>query len=169
MRGRKPTPTALKEIRGNPGHRPPNKNEPELPAASISAEPPAAMNDGARAVWHEYIGALTTSRILTKGDLPVFVAFCNYYAEYLEYAERVDLEKPFMIVPRRDKTGKPIPNSFYTEWHPARIMRDAAMLKYTALASDLGLNPSARSRVHKDNSPAGSEQTAEQIRARLRA
>lgn len=169
MRGRKPTPTALKEIKGNPGHRPLNKSEPELPVASVSAEPPGTMNAAARAVWHEHIAKLTVARVLTDGDLPVFVAFCNYYAEYLKYEERVELDGPFMIVPKRDKDGKPIPGAFYTEWHPARIMRDSAYSKYRELASDLGLTPSSRSRVQKDNSPAGSERTADEIRARLRA
>ena len=28
-RGRKPTPTAIKELEGNPGHRPLNKHEPK--------------------------------------------------------------------------------------------------------------------------------------------
>ena len=37
MRGRKPTPTDLKVLRGNPGHRPLNVDEPQLPAVQAES------------------------------------------------------------------------------------------------------------------------------------
>ena len=47
MRGRKPVPTRLKVIRGNPGKRALNKNEPQ-PAGEL-ADPPDWMSESQKA------------------------------------------------------------------------------------------------------------------------
>src|SRR6185312_2686519 len=54
MRGRKPKPSALKLLAGNPGKRALNKREPR-PRREIPS-PPAHLSDGARTAW----GALST-------------------------------------------------------------------------------------------------------------
>ena len=41
MRGRKPTPTTLKRLRGNPGRRPLPKDEAEPPVSERVPRPPA--------------------------------------------------------------------------------------------------------------------------------
>ena len=47
--GRKPTPTTLKELKGNPGRRPLNEAEPK-PAARLPS-PPAHLSRSARREW----------------------------------------------------------------------------------------------------------------------
>jgi len=49
MRGRRPKPTRLKMLTGNPGKRPLNPNEPR-PEATIP-DAPAELSAGARAEW----------------------------------------------------------------------------------------------------------------------
>ncbi len=50
MRGRKPVPTYLKVIRGNPGKRPLNENEP-VPDGAL-ADPPEWMSESQKAGWN---------------------------------------------------------------------------------------------------------------------
>lgn len=168
MRGRPPVPTALREIRGNTGHRPANAEEPDIPVARPSIQPPAHLTDTARAKWFELIDTLTASRLLTVADIGIFSSYCLYYAEHAEYAERVASEGPYVIIQKKDKDGKPIQGVVYTEWNPARIMRDSAWEKMRKAANDLGLTPSARSRVKKDGSKEEGK-TANELRAILRA
>ena len=51
MRGRKPTPTDIKVLRGNPGHRPLNADEPQLPTvqADVFDTPPVELTGDAAA------------------------------------------------------------------------------------------------------------------------
>ncbi len=150
MRGRQPTPTALKLIKGNPGHRPLNENEPEFPLAELSAQPPASMNDAARAIWHEHVGTLTTSRVLTSADLPIFAAFCNYYAAYLRNTALADESEGVLgVASRYDRRAR---QSF------------DCMLR---CARELGMSPASRTRLSVH--PANPREGIDAIRARLRA
>ena len=64
-RGRKPKPTYLKMVTGNPGKRPLNDQEPEA-AGSLGA-PPAGWKPGAVELWHEVV-ACAPEGVLTKSD-----------------------------------------------------------------------------------------------------
>jgi hypothetical protein len=63
--GKKQTPTPLKMIRGNPGKRPLNKNEPE-PAGPLG-DPPASWTGEQCAIWHEVVNAAPAG-VLTGSD-----------------------------------------------------------------------------------------------------
>ena len=127
------------------------------------------MDDEARAEWHRLIDTLTTSRVLTHGDIAIFIAYCNYWSEYVRYDEMIKkMGTPFVIIQKKNAKGQDIPGAIYTEWHPARIMREAAYANWRAAAIELGLTPSSRSRVKQDNSGSKAD-TIDAIRARLRA
>ena len=168
MRGRPPVPTALKLVRGNPGKRALNDQEPEIPVADASIKPPEHLNEIARREWVRMAHTLVTSRVLTEGDLAVFEAYCVYYAEFVHYSLEMRDTKPYAIIRKLDKNGKEIPNAFYIEWHPARTMRDAAWNNYLKAAAQLGLTPSARSRVRKEIEDFGVHDRTS-LRARLRS
>jgi P27 family predicted phage terminase small subunit len=145
-----------------------NADEPELAVCSPVAEPPEHMSDEAKAEWYRMLGPLTAARVVTDGDIAMFASYCDYWAEYCFYAKKLRAEGPYAVVQKKDREGKPIAGAIYTEWNPARTMRDAAWDRYTKAASELGLTPSARSRVAKDTNP-NSLRTAADIRASLRA
>jgi phage terminase small subunit len=73
--GRKPTPTALKVARGNPGKRPLNTEEPQLPAADLT--PPAGLEGRALQEWQTMGPIWTASGVLTAGDLKCFEVYCK--------------------------------------------------------------------------------------------
>lgn len=79
MRGRKPKPTALKIIAGNPGKRALPGNEP-IPEGD--AEMPDWLSDGARKVWGELAPGLEDMGVLTSGDSESFAMYCTEVAAY---------------------------------------------------------------------------------------
>ena len=63
MRGRRPKPTRLKQLTGNPGKRPLNENEPK-PEPNIPECPPE-LGPLAQREWNRLVGELGPLRILT--------------------------------------------------------------------------------------------------------
>ena len=75
MRGRKPKPTALKLIEGNPGQRPLNQNEPK--PKPVAPKPPTWMSKGAKKIWKEYAPKLERLNLLTEVDGMAFANLCQ--------------------------------------------------------------------------------------------
>jgi P27 family predicted phage terminase small subunit len=134
MRGRKPTPTVIKLLRGNPGRRPLNTSEPKPRA--LSMECPAELTDTeARLEWDRRIVPAIVSGQITSADWALALAHCELYAEWRACA----LEA--MKHPRIISVGKqPQPNPYRSE---ARKIR-AELWKVDA---ELGFSPVSRSRV----------------------
>lgn len=146
MRGRRPVPTAIKEIRGHPGHRPKNEAEPVLAPAELSQEPPRNLSPEAVAIWHEYIPELLAKRVLTKADVPIFAMYCSSYAEWQKYDAEMPIKGPYTFMRRKNSAGEEV-GDIYTFWNPARTIRNEARDATLRLAAELGLSPSSRSRV----------------------
>jgi P27 family predicted phage terminase small subunit len=86
-RGRKPTPTALKLERGNPGHRPINAEEPVLAAASAIV--PSGLKGRARKEWTRLANELITKGVLTVGDMHAFEEYCTLVGEVDSYEKLI--------------------------------------------------------------------------------
>jgi phage terminase small subunit len=78
MRGRKPTPTHLKLVRGNPGRRPLNPSEPK---PKLGCEKPKFLKGRAARVWDEYAPTLERLGLLTSVDGPMLAAWCLLVAK----------------------------------------------------------------------------------------
>ena len=85
MRGRRPKPTRLKVLMGNPGKRPLNENEPR-PEPEIPECPPE-LGPVAQKEWHRLVGELASLRILTNLDRAALAAYCGAYALWAEATE----------------------------------------------------------------------------------
>src|SRR5438067_3785806 len=77
MRGRRPKPTRLKMLTGNPGKRPLNHDEPR-PEANIPECPPE-LGPLARQEWDRLVGELAALRLLTNLDRAALAAYCGAY------------------------------------------------------------------------------------------
>ncbi len=77
MRGRKPKPTSLKLIEGNPGKRSLNKGEPR-PAIDIPTCP-AHLCSAAKAEWKRLAQMLFRLRVISHLDRAVLAAYCQAY------------------------------------------------------------------------------------------
>ena len=84
--GRRPQPTALKVLRGNPGKRKLPAAEPEPPAGEVVA--PDGLSVGALAMWAELSPAALAMRTLTTADVRVFCTLCELQATLLMASSR---------------------------------------------------------------------------------
>ena len=80
VRGRKPKPTALKVLEGNPGHRPLNKKEPMLKGRLPRC--PDWLEDDAKKEWKRLGKVLAEMGMLTNLDMMAFAGYCQAYARW---------------------------------------------------------------------------------------
>ncbi len=79
--GRKPKPTALRLIAGNPGKRPMNESEPSFPACQTPA--PDWLTDEARSVWERVAPCLESNGMLTMADADSLATYCDVVGRYV--------------------------------------------------------------------------------------
>jgi hypothetical protein len=75
MAGRKPKPTVLKLITGNPGRRPLNRREPKLRPGIPSCPP--HLSPEAKREWSRVIPLLAECRLVTEVDRAALAAYCQ--------------------------------------------------------------------------------------------
>lgn len=139
MRGRKPKPTASKKLAGNPGRRPLNKKEPALPPptkAFLDPPPELADDKAAQHEWRKIAPLLRERKVISAADRGVLMALCREWSTYHEAS--VKWRTQGMVV--RTPSGYPIVN-------PYRGIATRALSNLTRLWVELGLTPSARSRI----------------------
>src|SRR5512132_3034580 len=73
--GRRPQPTALKVLRGNPGKRKPSEFEPVPMAGEVVK--PEGLSRGASAVWDELAPVAIVMGTLTLADVRSFRTLCE--------------------------------------------------------------------------------------------
>lgn len=79
---RRPVPTSLKVIRGNPGKRPINGREPKPPVADLIC--PEHLSPLAAQEWARIVPILIDLGLATTADRTVLIAYCELYAEMVE-------------------------------------------------------------------------------------
>jgi len=139
--GRRPQSTALKVLRGNPGKRPLNPDEPTPPPGDV--EKPATLSTPAAAVWDRLAPLAIAMRTLTRADVTAFAMLCELQATLEWAAGRKD-------PPPRNKGERP---SLWVKRSHARlaaaikIEKDFASIirPYYAL---FGLEPVSRAKIH---------------------
>lgn len=154
-RGSKPHPTAIKRLRGNPGRRGLNRDEPK-PQAPQSIEPPAELSPPERKHWQRLAPILLTARLLTEVDLDALRLLCISAATLDEAHEQV---KKFGLVIKAP-TGFPVQS-------PYLAIRNKAHEQVCKLLAEFGITPSSRSRVSVP--PAQSDSPWEQLKAAAHA
>jgi P27 family predicted phage terminase small subunit len=134
MRGRKPKPTALKRLDGNPGKRGYNQAEPVLPEGLPDC--PGHLSEPAREEWHRIAGTLHEAGVLTTVDRAALAAYCQAWGRWVEAEEKLK-DLPAMI-----KT----PSGYVQQnpWLPVANKQLEIMGRYMA---ELGITPASRSRV----------------------
>ena len=88
MRGRKPLPSNVVRLRGNPGKRRLNDAEPR-PAARVPACP-ACLGDEARKEWQRLSKELAELGLLTGLDRGLLAAYCQAHALWVEAVSSIE-------------------------------------------------------------------------------
>jgi len=134
MRGRKPVPTAVKMITGNPGKRPLNKREPKPVTSQPSC--PAHLSKKAKSEWKRIAGPMHRLGIISELDRAVLAAYCQNYGRWVEAEKRLQ-ETPLLL---KTPAGFVQPSP----WLGIANKSQELMHKHGV---ELGLTPSSRSRV----------------------
>jgi P27 family predicted phage terminase small subunit len=134
--GRKPLPTQLKLITGNPGRRPLNENEPKPRVALL--RPPAELNDEGRIEWRRVARELYTLGILTTVDRAALFAYCQSYGRLMRAEREFAAAGGNLLVRSKRDTAFLNPLISVANLHMANTIR---------YASEFGMTPSARSRI----------------------
>ena len=133
-RGRKPKPTALKELEGNPGHRPLNEREPKPPKKAPAC--PKDLSPEGKKEWRRLCKEMEQAGVLTNWDMRIFEQYCDAYARWKEATDFLNERGLFFITP---------------SGYPQQFPQVAIAQNYSKLmhkyAQELGLTPAARSRL----------------------
>jgi P27 family predicted phage terminase small subunit len=143
MRGRRPKPTRLKVLTGNPGRRPLNTNEPKPEA--IVPECPVELGPVARREWDRLIIELAPLRMLTGLDRAALAAYCGAYGMWAEATEAIQKFGTMVKAP----SGFPVQSPYVSIAN-----RQAEIMMRIAAA--FGFTPASRSRI---STPRPNERT----------
>jgi P27 family predicted phage terminase small subunit len=148
--GRRPTPTYLKLLRGNPGKRKISKNEPQPAQPATCPEPPSFLDAYAVEEWRRVAREAFALRLLTALDLAPMAAYCSSFSRWRATVEAL------AQAAERDE-----------EWHGLLVCDDKGNLKANPLvrasslasrdmlrfASEFGFSPAARVRLQGGDMP----------------
>lgn len=134
MAGRKPKPTALKQLEGNPGKRKLNKSEP-VPAKGIPTCPEWLLSE-AKIEWERLAAVMDQMGVLTEVDRAAFAAYCQSYARWKEAQEHIDSGGSTFETEKGYQQQTP--------WVGIANTNQKLMMQ---AAAEFGLTPSARSRI----------------------
>lgn len=134
MAGRKPKPTNLKLLTGNPGKRPINKSEPK-PDRCIPA-PPEHLSKHALVEWGRITEHLFRLGLLSDVDRAALAAYCQTYGRWVE-AEGELKASGLMI---KTTNGNVIQS-------PLVGIANKAMELMHKFLTEFGMTPSSRSRI----------------------
>ncbi len=137
--GRRPKPTALKILEGNPGKRALNKSEP-MPRGE--AKCPPHLDKGAKQEWKRISQELEECGLLTSVDRAGLAAYCAAYSRWSEAEKRI---QEFGLVIKSPKSGFPIPNPYVG-------IANSSLNQMRKYLVEFGMTPASRSRIHVDPS-----------------
>lgn len=135
--GRKPKPTVIKAMTGNPGHRALNADEP-IPENDLDEEPPAHFSEAQGVVWREVLAEAPIGMLKTL-DRAILEAYCINVALIEEMNNKIQQSGTLA----RGALGNPVVSPY------VRIMTTATQMVIKC-ASELGFTPSSRSRIKVD-------------------
>lgn len=134
--GRKPKPTHLKLLQGNPGKRALNQREPR-PRAAIPPCP-RHLSKEARREWRRVSRELLALGLLTHVDRAVLAMYCQAWGKWVMAEEKLaELGAQWTFETERGYVGV----------SPWVSIANAAAAEVRRLAVEFGMTPSSRSRT----------------------
>src|SRR5882672_3713884 len=134
MRGRRPKPTRIKFLTGNPGKRALNRNEPR-PEPALPECPPE-LGPSAQREWNRLVGELSKLNLITNLDRAALASYCGSYALWAEATEAIQKFGTMVKSP----SGYPMQSPYI-----AIANRQAEIMM--RIASEFGFTPASRSRI----------------------
>ncbi len=143
-RGPPPDPTALKILRGNPGHYPLNKNEPKADGRPLC---PSWLLPEAKRKWRSLVPQLRVLGVATKVDGDALAQYCQVWARWKDAEEFIAKHGPVISI--RDEAG----NIKYLAQVPQVSIAQHLLTIMRNLQREFGMTASARSQIHVEQAP----------------
>ena len=134
-RGRKPTPTAIKELEGNPGKRKLNDKEPRPEKKAPSC--PKWLEPEAKKEWRRLAKKMELMGVLTEVDMAAFAGYCQAYARWREAEEFLSQHGTIFKTP-----------SGYVQQVPQVSIAMQNLKIMQSFCAEFGLTPSSRARLY---------------------
>lgn len=138
-RGQRPQPTVLKIMRGNPGHRPLNPDEPH--PEICRTDPPQELDQFAQDEWRRVIDELVTNRLMTSLYRAALAGYCQAWSNWVQAELKV--REHGAVYTTQTGTQKPSP------WVARAQAERAAMRQF---AAEFGMSPSSSTGVRSSPS-----------------
>lgn len=148
--GRKPKPTAIKELEGNPGKRPLNTHEPNPGRKAPSC--PKWLEKEAKKEWRRLASKMEQMGVLTDVDMAAFAGYCQCYARWKENEEFITQHGTIVKSP-----------SGYWMQVPQVSIAQQYMKQMERFAEQFGLTPAARSRIIADDGNGGAKDEMDEL------
>lgn len=136
MRGRKPKPTKLKKLAGNPGKRPLNSGEAQLPVPDRPPYAPRHLDYDAQREWRRMVRLLMELGLYTGLDYAALAMYCQVWSRWAQ-AERTLAGQALIL------TGAE--GGMYQ--NPMLHVANKAWEQLRKILPEFGLSPSSRSRL----------------------
>jgi P27 family predicted phage terminase small subunit len=137
-KGRKPKPTVLKRLAGNPGKRPLNGNEgePRPPVPEHTPYVPRHLNKEGRREWRRIAGVLMDLGLYTVMDRAPLAMYCQAWGRWVEAEQKLAKKGPVLTSDQGNLYQNPWAHVSNRAWEQMR-----------RILPEFGLTPSARSRL----------------------
>jgi P27 family predicted phage terminase small subunit len=141
--GRKPKPTALKRLQGNPGRRALNDREPQFPG---TPKCPSWLDKDAKVEWRRVTAELAALNMLAAVDQCALAGYCQSYSRWKQAESLVTKHGLLLTEPILSKTGEVIGQRI--KRNPATTIASDALKSLARYGSLFGFDPSSRARLH---------------------
>lgn len=144
MVGRKPKPTHLKILEGNPGKRPINTNEPK--PRPIAPKCPRGLSAAAKREWERVAPLLERCGLLTEIDMAALAAYCTLYGRWIEAETTVRKEGLIILSPNG-----------YPQQSPHLQIANRCLDQMKTYLVEFGMTPSSRTRISVNSSESSED------------
>ena len=134
--GRPKTPTKLRLLRGNPGRRPIDDDEPDPSPRARIPTPPQDMGKYGRSEWRRMAKVLVPLGLLTDADMSAFRAMCHSFQRMCEAEDQIRIMGMVVMTPSK-----------YPVQSPFIAIANKARAECMALWAQFGMTPAARTKV----------------------
>ena len=144
MAGRKPKPTALRILHGNPSKRPLNKNEPEF--GDVVSSPPTNLDEVGLLEWERIVPALDNAGVLKDVDIMAIAGYCEHFSRW-DIATKEIHKKGYIV---KSPSGYPMNNPYIGIANKSF----EAMMK---VMSEFGMTASSRAKISISEAPESAD------------
>ena len=131
--GRKPKPTAIRKLQGNPSKRPINKAEPQSQKKAVM---PEWLSEAAKSQWSVMSPKLEAAGLLTDLDEATLALYCEAFSRFRQASDALT----------REGTVTKAANGMLMQ-SPWLAIANKAHDQMVKLLIEFGMSPSSRSRV----------------------